>query len=100
MAEDDHLGQTPRIKEHHGPPDRCEFVLSLIRLDGAVFRNNVLQDFPESRNVPLSLAYKEQSAFPFAWRHRKSPVERGARADHALVGSNTRKGSRMASTMA
>src|SRR6476646_2710557 len=42
-----------RVEEHHAAADGWEFVLNLIGLDGAVFRDHIFEDSPQSRNVPL-----------------------------------------------
>src|SRR6476659_4959385 len=45
-----------RVEEHHAASDGWEFVLHLIGLDGAMFRDHVFEDSPQSRNVPLPIA--------------------------------------------
>ena len=81
------------IEQHHAPADRWEFVLDLISLDGAALRNKVFEERPEPRNVPLPVAQiEEQSAFSFPWRHRKRPVKRTARGNHAQVRVEHEKG--------
>src|SRR4029079_6437576 len=44
------------IEEHYAPPDGREFVLDLVRLYGAVLRDDVFEDRAESRNIPLLVA--------------------------------------------
>ena len=81
------------IEQHHAPADRREFVIDLISLDGAALRNDVFEERPEPRNVPLPVAQLEdQLALRLAWRHRESPVERAARGDHAQVRVEHEKG--------
>ena len=81
------------IEEHHASADRREFVLDLIGLDGAALRNDVFEERPEPRNVPLPVAQLEdQLAFRLARRHGESPVERAARGNHAQVRVEHEKG--------
>jgi hypothetical protein len=50
------------------------------------FRNNVLEDGPERRNVPLSVAKVEKhSAFRLPWLHSESLVKGAARGNDAQV---------------
>src|SRR5680860_197476 len=81
------------IEQHHASANRRKFVLDLIGLYGAPFRNDVFEERPEARNVPLSIAQVEdQLAFRLAWRHREGPVERAARGNHAQVRVEHQKG--------
>src|SRR6185295_19613428 len=76
------------IDQHHASADRWEFVLNFKGLDGATLPNNVFEEGPECRDVPLPVAQlEEQPAFRLAWRHCESPVERAARGkSHASPG--------------
>ena len=61
-------------------------MLDLISLDGAALRNDVFEERPEPRNVPLPVAKSEdQLAFRLAWCHCESPVERATGGNHAQV---------------
>ena len=65
-----------RVEKHHAPTNGWKFVLHLISLDGAVPRNNVVEDSPQSRNVPLPIAQLvEHSAFRIPRLRRERPVK-------------------------
>ena len=75
-----------RVEEHHAPADGWEFVLHLIGLDGAVFRDHIFEDSPQSRNVPLPIAQQvELSALRVPRLHRESPVKGSTRGNYAQV---------------
>src|SRR5680860_519703 len=81
------------IEQHHASANRRKFVLDLIGLYGAPFRNDVFEERPEARYVPLSVTQVEDPpAFRLAWRHCESPVERAARGNHAQVRVEDEKG--------
>ena len=81
------------IEQHHAPADRGEFVLDLISLDGAALWNDVLEESPKPRNVPLAVAeIEEQSTLCLAGRHGEGAVERAARGNHAQVRIEHQKG--------
>ena len=74
------------IDQHHASADRGEFVLDLIGLDRAALRNNVFEDCPEFRDVPLPVAQlEEQPALRLPGGHRESAIKRAARSNHAQV---------------
>src|SRR6476619_3553126 len=75
-----------RVEEHHAAADGWEFVLNLIGLDGAVFRDHIFEDNPQSRNVPLPIAQQvELSALRVARLHRESPVKGSTRGNDPQV---------------
>ena len=75
-----------RVEEHHAAADGWEFVLNLIGLDGAVFRDHIFEDSPQSRNVPLPIAQQvELSALRVARLHRESPVKGSTRGNDPQV---------------
>ena len=82
-----------RVEEHHASADRWEFVLHLIGLDGAVFRDHVFEDSPQSRNVPLPIAQLvELSALRVPRLRRESPVKGATRRNYAQVSIEHDKG--------
>jgi hypothetical protein len=61
-------------------------VLNLIGLEGAALRNNVFEDGPEFRDVPLPVAqFEEQPALRLPGRHRESAIEGAACGNNAQI---------------
>ena len=68
-------------------------MLHLISLDGAVFRDNVFEDSPQSRNIPLPIAQLvELSAFRLLRLRRECPVKGATRRNYAQVSIEHDKG--------
>jgi hypothetical protein len=82
-----------RVEEHNVSADGWKFVLHLIGLDGAVFRGNVFEDCPQSRNFPLPIAQQiELSALRVPRLYRGSPIKGSTRGNYAQISIENHKG--------
>jgi hypothetical protein len=81
------------VEEHHASADRWKFVLHLIGLDGAVFRDYLFEYIAKSRNVPLSIAQKvELSALRVPRLYREGLVKGATCGNYAQVSVEHDKG--------
>jgi hypothetical protein len=75
-----------RVEQQGAPSDGRKLVLDLVALDGAMLRNDILEESAQRRNVPLPVVeVVEQLALGVLRIRSKRLVKGTARRDHAEI---------------